>query len=320
MSIDTKTLTAAEARAFQYDLGCWFCGYEERSPWLINSTFRPIAVEKWIRVEVLEDRNQHWASRNLKNGLELGSLLGSRPAKRNWDGHWRMQWRELISDEFKRRDYGLKIFIDISSMPRAIYGTLLIESCRTLLGKVSDIVLAYVPGIYRDRLSGRQQLDGLRGLAGLEGRSRYDAEPALLLGLGYDGVLADTVVDLFQIEHFSCFYSDPGVNEESAERCRTENNELLQHAELVEPASIRDITTTIRAINRLASWYVHQRDIILLPIGPKLQVAASIIAAIQEPRLGFRCLRTSVTRAIDVGVESGTIPIYAHISLAQNRN
>src|SRR5205085_2187925 len=124
----------------------------------------------------------------------------------------------------------ISVFVDVSSMPRAVYGPLLVEACRDSAGMVSEIVFAYVPGEHRGAISGHQQLDGLRAIAGLEGASCHDGDPALVLGLGYDGVLAETVVDLFQLEHVSCMYADPGATAAGAQRCKDENALLISRA------------------------------------------------------------------------------------------
>lgn len=313
-SFATSTVDSKTATERAYDLGIWFCGYEERSPWLIESPYRPNRVGKWLHVQVEEDRDAHAARRNLIRAT--GRMLGGRPAKRNWDGYWRQAWRQELRNSADQAGRSITVFVDVSSMPREVYGPLLVEACRDSAGMVSEIVFAYVPGEHRGSISGHQQLDGLRAIAGLEGSSRHDGDPALVLGLGYDGVLADTVVDLFQLEHVSCMYADPGATLTAARRCKEENALLIARAELVETAPVQDLTSWMCSMERLAGWYESNRDVMLLSIGPKPQVIASMLFALRYPSVAFRCLRTSWTRPIDVGVPTGAEPLWMVVTFA----
>lgn len=313
---ETTSLSFDEVSARRFDIGVWFSGYEERAPWLLRSRFRPPDVAKWYRVEVEEDRSVHRAEENLRD--DTGELLGGSPAKRNWDGHWRRLWRKTIGDTWLMYKRPLSVFVDISSMPRAIYTSLLVEAGRDSLDLLERLVFSYVPGEHRGPVAGHQQLDGLRTIGGLEGSSVHDTDPALILGLGYDGALAETVVDLFQLEHFSSLYAEPGISSQATEKCVQANELLLSRAELVETARVADLADWMRAIDRIARWYMSQRDIIILTLGPKPQVVAASLYCLANPAVGFRCLKTSQTTPIDVGVADGAEPYWMSIAFSSS--
>lgn len=309
----TSTPSAEDMAQRVFHVGAWFCGYEKRSPWLRNSPYCPPNVAQWYRVEVLEDREVHCAVANLDGASDV--VLGGAASHRNWDSHWRGVWRSTVQAAAESAKSPVSVFVDISSMPRAVYGALLIEAANELRDAIDSLVLGYVPGQHLGSYEGRQQLDGLRALAGLEGLSNFDRDPALVLGLGYDGPLAEAVVDLFQMTHVSCVLADPGVSPDAAAKARVANHRVLERAELVETADVGDLSEWLDSLNRLVSWYSETRDVMLLPLGPKPQVVAGILCALEHPEVALRCLRTSSTRPVDVAARDDEPPRWMEIRM-----
>ena len=203
-NIKIEQLPAKDIINEAYDLGVWLAGYEARSRWLVESEFWPNTLDegKILRVELQEDREVLSGPRTRSNAP--GRLLNRRPGKRNWDGYWRKCWHDLLSSHAKKKMSAVDLFIDISSMPRLIYGALLIEAYHSF-NLLNSITLAYVPGCHTDKVGGAHQLDSLQPLTGLEGQSNHDGDTALILGVGFDGSLAEAVVDLFQLDHYAIF-------------------------------------------------------------------------------------------------------------------
>lgn len=295
-----------------FDLGVYVAGYEARSTWFVQSKWCPaLPVSQWRHVEFSEERGTHSASMNLRN--PLGGILGGIPAPRDWDGHWRKAWRETLEGEFYRLQRPIKVLVDISSMPRAVYGALLLECALSKLSPVASVTLAYVPGKHVGEMTAHRQLDGLRPLVGLEGRFEHGRDTVLLLGLGFDGALAEAVVDLFQLDAYGVFYADPGTSRKNVARCTEANRHVISGADLAKVAPVNDIAQSLGMILSIAQWYLYHRDVIVVPIGPKTHIVAAILASIVEPRLGFRCLRTSLVRPVQVNVVRGTVPVFTRI-------
>ena len=313
LPISVCDIDAADAASLAYDVAIWAAGYESRAGWLVTSEFRPMHVGQWLRVEFLECREVWSAPTNLKIGL--GTLLGSGPGRAGWDGHWTTVWHDMIVAERNRLGRRLKIFVDYSSMPRTVYGTLLLESLRRCRACVESLVLAYVPGVHSDDLDGSRSIEGLRTLIGTEGTSEYDRDPAFVVGLGYDGILAEAVVDLFQVAHFSCFYADPGVDCTSVERALGANAGLLSRSELVAASPAWAVLDTMEVVLRLCEWYSGRRDVIVVPMGPKPHVLASILATCAKSHLGLRLPKLSSFRPVEVTVRESSRPFVTRVSL-----
>jgi hypothetical protein len=305
--IDATNLATAQS----YDLGVWAAGYERRAGFLVQSEFKPSHVDTWRRVEFAEDRNILSARLNRK--IDCGTVLGGKPGKRNRDGYWTELWFSEIKRLFRKKKRPVDIFVDYSSMSRAAYGSLLVGCLSELRGKVRSVTLAYVPGDYAGAMDGTHTLTGLRGLIGTEGTAGQHGATAFLFGLGYDGALADGIIDLFQVGHYSCLYANPGVANESVDLVVKANRSVINRSEVVATASACSISEAMSAISQLAAWYTDRYDVLLVPIGPKPHVVASILATMSDPRIGFRFPLFSRVKAVDVEAKQGTKPFVTRL-------
>ncbi|MFC1610303.1 hypothetical protein ACFL6C_05045 [Myxococcota bacterium] len=314
LRVDIDDIDATQVSSSQYDIGIWAAGYESRAGWLVQSEFKPRLVKEWHRVEFLEHRDSLSAPANLSLGL--GSVVGASPASSQWDGHWYRVWCDLLAREFKRFGRRMSLFADYSSMPRTVYGPLLFAVfgiCREL---VESLTLAYVPGKWDPSKEGSTEVKGLRSLVETGHPSQHAREPAFLMGLGYDGVLAEAILELFQVNHFSSFYADPGVTEDAVERARTANADVLVNSELVATAPAWSIPRSCRVCLELAEWYLPQRDVILIILGPKPHVVGGILAAVVDRRIAYRISRAGRVRPVQVTVPDGAVPFFAELRVS----
>lgn len=290
-----------------FDIGIWAAGYEARSRWLVTSAYRPRSVGSWWRVEFEEHRDAIDAPTSLQ--VDLGAVVGGTCGHRNWDGYWRKLWRKTLDEEFKRVGRPLTIFVDYSSMPRTVYGTLLLEALRDSRTKVREIAAAYVPGQYGADIEGSRRVLALRALIGTEGlREEYDKAAAFVIGVGFDAQLAEAVIELYQVDHFSCFYADPGVPSSAAERVRRVNEYLLSRSERVVTAPLGSVRQALMIILKLCDWYLDSRPVVLVPLGPKPHVLAGILAAVFQRQIAFRWVTTSWERPVQVRAAPDAVP------------
>jgi hypothetical protein len=307
-------LSTSEMVKMPFELGVWAAGFEARSTWLVKSSFRPLQVGEWHYAEFVEHRDAHSALNG--RASRLGVLLGGRPASTNDDGHWLLVWRRLLNECYSRYGRPLRLFVDYSSMPRTVYGTLLVECMRGSRSLIDSITLAYVPGDHASNIEGSRVVEGLRGLVGTEGASNRDGPAAFILGLGYDGALAESVVELFQVSHYSCFYGDPGVLPNSVERVLSANADLIEGSDIVETAAAHSIAAAMGVVMKLHRWYADRRDVLVVPLGPKPHVVGALLAAALDSTIGFRFPSGPIVAPVQVTVRDGTIPFVTRISFA----
>jgi hypothetical protein len=310
--IAATDVDASIAASRAYDVAIWSAGYEQRSTWLVKSGFKPSNVLRWLRVEYEEDRTCFSGPDNLN--VKVGDLFGNEIGKRYWDGHWLKAWRALYRSTAEQLGRRIDAFVDISSMPRTVYGTALLAALRFERQSINSITICYVPGIYGPGISGSRRLDGLRSLIGTEGISLLDRDPAFVLGLGYDGILARAVIDVFQVAHFSALVAAPGVTAEAEGQSLMANADLLARCELVAGAPAMGIAAAYASFLRLADWYGGSRDVVLVPLGPKPHVVAAILAAMSRPEIALRWVLTGRFTPVDVAVPTGAIPYFFRLT------
>ncbi|MCY1059056.1 hypothetical protein [Nannocystis sp. SCPEA4] len=289
-----------------FDVAVWAASYEARSRWLTTSKFCPSA-RRWYRIEFTTYRDVLDAPINLELGL--GDLLGGRPGNAGWDGYWTNLWREMICVERERIGRPFRIFVDYSSLPKAVYGPLLMEVFGHCRGKVESLSLVYVPGRHAAGVDGSRCIEGIWPLIGTEGRSLHLDSPAFVLGLGYDGILAEAVLDLFRIAHFSCIYADPGVEEGSVARTQEANVGVLERSEIIATCPATSILEACERLEWISEWYRGRRDVVLLPLGPKPHVVAAILVACANPSYGLRFPKVSSLRPVQVTVSDTEHPV-----------
>lgn len=293
-----------------YDLGVWTAGYESRASWLIESVYKPVHVRKWYRVEFLEDRGAYSAPQNL--GLGLGEPVGGTPGSRASARHWLEGWRMAARETWKGRP--LRLFLDISSMPRTVFGSLLFLILRNHIAPVESVTIAYVPGEYSDPYAGSRQFSGLCSLVGTEGvGTLLRGDPAFVLSLGFDGPLAETIVEIYQVGRFSSLLAFPGVSHFAEEEAVRVNRSILERSEHVAVASARDAEAAFWQLDSLVDWYRGVRDVVLVPMGPKVHVVASILLALSDQAVILRGIRGSNVRPVEVTVAPDAEPVFFRI-------
>jgi hypothetical protein len=247
--------------------------------------------------------------------IGLGALLGGGAAKKAHDGHWTQEWSAVISAEYARLGRPLRVLVDYSSMPRTVYGSLVLEMLRGMRDKVESISAVYVGGRHASDADRSRQLLGLKSLIGTEGHfsDEPNVQPAFVLGLGFDGALAEAIIEKFQIEHFSCFLADPGSTPDAAERATSVNDYIISRAERTSRIGICDLDVAVERIVDLCEWYMDRRPVLLVPIGPKPLVLASLVVAAELPRIGLRWVNTTAERPVQVTVLEGTLPTVTEI-------
>ncbi|MCE9580054.1 MAG: hypothetical protein K8W52_43465 [Deltaproteobacteria bacterium] len=292
-----------------YDIGIWAAGYEERARWFIESSHARV-VRHWWRVEFIEDRDKYSAPTNINLGH--GELLGREAGHRNWDGHWASVWRNAVLDFAHKLNRPVRILIDYSSMPRTVYGAFVLQCLAEPL-PITELSMLYVPGQHAADVDGSRTLEGLRTLAGTEGRRHEARSPAYVIGLGYDGILAEAIVEFFQIGHYCCLLAAPGVTADAEPRAQNANRRLLRRADLSMCAPAIDCGETIRVLRRIQDWYTG-RNLVIVPLGPKPQVLAAIALAAGDDSIAVRFAQTGNSRPVQVTVPDGAIP---HVTTLQ---
>lgn len=297
-----------------YDLGLWAWGYETRSLHVVKE-HRPVHVKKWYRLEFEEYRDMLSGPDRGSNSsrLSIGELASGAPISRRLDGQFLRWLKSTLVDMAKLKSAPIDIVVDYSSMPRTFYGQILVQAYRNPR-LVRSCTFVYTPGQHAHGFESSHSLEGLRSIIGTEGVNADDTQPAAVLGLGYDGTLAHSTIELFQIDHFSALYADPGTTEDAIARALGNNRPVIRRCEILESAPYWSVNDAKDRFLDMCNWYMGRRSVMLIPMGPKPHVLGSILAAAENPRVA---LRHVLTRSTPVDVLPAGEPVATRVEFLE---
>jgi hypothetical protein len=196
-------------------------------------------------------------------------------------------FRAIIS--FKDQEGGLELHVDYSSMPRSWYCRLL-EIAIKLGLEAKSIFVWYAPGNYHGVDYPIRSLDTFRLFSG---QGRLDRSGKLvILGLGFERVRAETILEALDPDYVELFAAVPGANIEADEKVLRDNGDLIDQYPL-HRIPLSSFSLSLGLLRQAVEWRRAETDVILVPDGPKpLIFACSLIPGlIAEP--GVTCLHVA---------------------------
>ena len=225
---------------------------------------------------------------------------------------------ELLEDASKsHQDRPLRIFIDYSSMSRLWYGAILNWSRFSNRVNAIEIDFAYANGRYLDKF-GPLPISELESLPYFEGVSGGFRKTTALFGLGYDKYATLAVYDRIEPDVLYCCVACLSPNDASSQKARVENQEIVDAATSVLELPLLNVAATFRLLCELVSSIERDSQIVVVPMGPKSHVLATLLLALRMPWV--TCLHARGVRPEPPQVEAdGPISI-ARVSFEPERN
>ena len=204
----------------------------------------------------------------------------------------------------------VNIFVDYTSMSRTWYASILNWARFGSDSREINIDFAYAPGKYEAQCRHRV-ISKMVCIPGCEGRPDPAGRAVAIVGLGYDGFAPLTVLDYLEPDDVIAFVASPGVVADSAERAIKENAILIDSADRpIARFSVNDVEGTVRGLSEIITPYLGIKNIVLVPLGPKTHVLASILISMKFPEVaclhvgGYVIDPVSIEAAGDVFVTS----------------
>lgn len=203
----------------------------------------------------------------------------------------------------------LKIFVDYSAMTRGWYANILtwVQYSDGLSNVCIDFF--YSHGVY-EREFEPLQIKELGSVPGFEGVCASARQTIALFGLGFDRYATLAVFDQIEPDKTVCFIAQSGLDDPNAERVLDSNSDILGYSGgLAIRAPLSDVKETFRILYEQISQFDRNDEIVLVPMGPKPHVLASLLLSQFVPQL--TCLHPKGQRNNPVpvaanGVVSGT--------------
>ncbi|MEQ1594974.1 MAG: hypothetical protein ABL985_07735 [Casimicrobium sp.] len=181
----------------------------------------------------------------------------------------------------------IRVFVDYSAMTRTWYGAVLSYFRHVDRTNAVEIDFVYAHGKYQEKFSPMAvtEIVAQPGFAGLASGMR---ETVALFGLGLDKFASLAVFDRIEPDDAHYFLARPADREGLTEdKVRQENAELITQmsdAPLLLP--LEDVGETFRLLCERVTVQDRRKQIVIVPMGPKPHVLASLLVTLRLPRVG----------------------------------
>ena len=291
-------LTLESAYDIDYSLGIFASGYERRCRYSA-SKLDSTKFDKCV-VFGFEEHSDH--PERIKNDEYFEETWKSDYIKMS-QGNELPIYEYLNKQEFREQN-DLHLLIDYSSMSRLWYAGLLnwIRNSPREGRTVVDFI--YSLGIYRKRI-GPLVINDILAIPGCEGVPVPSLRTAAIFCLGYDGESTLTVYDKLQADTVYAIIANPGSSDDAPNIARQSNLDFLQERITTLEYPLRHVATTYSKLSEIVSTHRGLDNVVLVPMGPKPHILASILLAIRFPETtllrvsGSRVTRTDEIESIE---------------------
>ena len=266
-----------------YDAKIFVCGSEPRSRFISEKLLSHNDVSKGSTLVLGFDRNTDELYE--KNKLWYEEAYGITPyaVSPNDD---RVIY-EFLYELWERTNGNARILVDYSSMPRAWYSAIL-NWCRIKTGEYCEIDLFYSIGKYPEHWS-RKIVHNIESIPGCESSPGAKWHIVAIFGLGYDGLSPFSVKEWIEPDVIHAFIADPGANQDAADEAIKANKWFLEEVDSLMRLPLHSVESVYRSLGESVSVIQEKSSVVLVPLGPKPHVLASVLVAYRYQ--GTACLR-----------------------------
>ena len=275
--INVSDLSLGDISESSHDLVIWCSGYEERA------TYFPAYMEDKVRGEC----------------LVLGFKNDDKPSEKN-RSYFHKKWSGTILDIGSRDSVSIidaiesmslpdrpHILVDYSSMPRDWYAAIVDVVSRKFERAILD--LNYSAAAHVDAIQ-PSIVENYYTVFGCDSVSVGTAHSSLVVGFGFDGVATLHIVDQYEPDQILAYVANPGSQSGYYQRALNSNQLFIDQylegsARKVMSLPLWSVETAIRGLGESIASSDEAGIVVLAPFGPKPFVLASVLLALQSPRI-----------------------------------
>lgn len=322
ISIRPKTKFRAQEINFDavcrksYDVGFFGCGYEERCTYIPRKLNRSQLGRSYALLHTgspsseAQIRNKAFFQREFPSqAIEMASEDESELYE---------LCRSIALKETTR------ILVDYSSMSKLWYNGILNWAEFAFGGEYSEkdaeieIDFVYAIGEYKSEFT-PLTIGEIAPLPGRDATHLTRKDTVALFGLGFDHVVVESVYDRIEPDHVHAFIASPGASPSDTNKVLQKNNLFVEDyvRQSVFQLPLRSVTTTANSLYEIAIPYLEEFNLLLIPLGPKPHVLASLLLCMEFPR-SITCLRVEGerTEAVDVGPKGEVVATSVTVALS----
>ena len=294
---DVTLKPAPETETSSYVLALYASGFERRSRF-IAETRRPSSESTKVLV-FNEDRETLSSPENLvffRQNFATNELVKTAASS----SYEILEALNLIVAK-SSPDRDLCLFVDYSAMTRTWYGSIL-SFFRHLDWKANVVIdFAYAHGTYDDATFRPRAVTDIVAQQGFAGLCSGMRDTVAIFGLGFDKYATLAVFDRIEPDLAYYFLARSSSKSITDARVRNENAELIAMmtgGELLLP--LEDVGETFRLLCERVAFLDRSKQVVLVPMGPKPHVLASLLVSFRLPHVA--CLHARGVRVPEVQV------------------
>lgn len=269
-------LSWGEVAAAQYDVCLAAAGYESRGRRLVEE-LGTVNAEVKIAFGFTELRDNPERSKNDSAFREKGfeSVLGSTNKDEFIFPIMRTMWE-------KKRANTFRMLVDYSAMSRLWYSAIL--NWILWLDGPSRVLIDFAYSV-AETPQGDQEfvIDEILAIPGFEGRWRTRGEDTAVFGLGLQSNAALCVLDRLEADKVYALVSSGSLEGGYGEEFRRTNKSLLEDPKMmgVIEVPLNSVEQSFIGIAELIAPQAALGNVTIVPMGPKPQVLAALLAGIR---------------------------------------
>jgi len=255
-----------------FDLLIFACGYESRSIDFFKS-FQQLKIQNTLVLHFNERRNA--CSRNINekflskfefHKLNL-SAVDEKPIYKKL---------ETLFINIADKGKNINILIDYTSMPKIWY-TGIFNYIRLTQNSNFNIFLNYTHGEYQS-LNLDYQYESYQALPFHEGTLSSNIKSLLVLTLGFSPNLTRSIIQSIEPNKIIGVLPIPGNSDIHTKRSEEIKSNLSNEIDDWVNTPIDDVEKAFNLFTQICQDYIHEYDVIFLPLGPKPFTIATILA------------------------------------------
>ena len=212
-----------------------------------------------------------------------------------------------------------RILVDCSSMSRLWYAGLLNWARFSGNDGEQEIDFVYSVGKYEKDFGDAipAVIEDVLSIPGCEGGPLRPQHSIAIFGLGFNGWATLSVLERLEADEVYAYIASPGAAQGYPERVRKINRDFLAEPRVkgeVLELPLRSVETCYRYLSELVSPRRLKDSIVLVPMGPKPHVLASILVSMRFPQVS--CMRVGVRRPRPEKVSPNGEVVAARVTVA----
>jgi len=263
-----------------YDMAIFCTGFESRCTFFAEQIAKQgIRTRMTSVIGFAEDRAD---PQRLKNDARMKALLGTEQTIVS--GSSDQPLYEVLFGVQSQESDTLRILLDITSMSRVWYSAVLNWSRFASSNHRVEVDIVYCVAEYEEDYPHRV-ISSISAIPGCEGYPDPRGEVIAIFGLGLDGLSPLAVLDDLEPDDILGFAAARDGQRVLDARTQEANQGLLDLFRDCLIFPLLSVQQTYAGLLEIVSPHVGNRNVVIIPLGPKSHVLSSILVSMKKPEV-----------------------------------